>query len=116
MDDWEHITKNLELVTLPSKKPVNVILDEYWAFESVRRPRASADYDLLEETIAGLREYFDKCLGRILLYVFEREQYHEQRRQWAKEDGKSAGDVYGSEHLMRLIGTLCSRHVSCGFS
>ncbi len=33
-----------------------------------RREEGSAARDILEETMAGLREYFDKCLGRILLY------------------------------------------------
>ncbi|KAI5295133.1 Esa1p-associated factor [Ascosphaera acerosa] len=68
------------------------------------------DLDVLEEVVAGLREYFDKCLGRILLYKFERPQYHQLRKKWeAGLDGladKGPGDVYGAEHLARLLVTL----------
>lgn len=68
VDDWENVTKNQQLVPLPSEHPVNKILDEYLSHERTRRQPGSAQADILEEVIAGLREYFDKCLGKILLY------------------------------------------------
>ena len=68
MDDWENVTKNNQLVPLPHMAPVDKILADYLAFERPRREEGSAAMDILDETIAGLREYFDKCLGRILLY------------------------------------------------
>ena len=68
VDDWENVTKNQQLVPLPSAHPVNDILDEYLAQEQIRRQPGSAQADILEEVIAGLKEYFDKCLGKILLY------------------------------------------------
>ena len=108
VDDWENVTKNLQLVPLPSKTPVNDILKTYFEEERLKRTEGSAEYDVLEEVVQGLREYFDKCLGRILLYRFEREQFFEIRAQldnghkkWA---GKSVGDIYGAEHLCRLFG------------
>lgn len=68
VDDWENVTKNQQLVPLPSPHPVNSILADYLAFEKPKRIPGSAQADILEEIIAGLKEYFEKCLGRILLY------------------------------------------------
>lgn len=68
VDDWENVTKNQQLVPLPHPHPVNEILDNYLEYERPHRPADSASLDVLDETVAGLREYFDKCLGRILLY------------------------------------------------
>ncbi|SLM33405.1 histone acetylase complex subunit [Lasallia pustulata] len=110
VDDWENVTKNLSLVPLPSKHPVNEILDAYWDEEKGKRRYGSAEADLLEEVVAGVREYFEKCLGRILLYRFEREQFFEVRQLWeagtGEWEGKGAGDVYGAEHLCRLFVTM----------
>lgn len=68
VDDWENVTKNLQLVPLPAAMPVNVILNDYLQFEKPRRQAGSAQADILDEVIAGMKEYFDKCLARILLY------------------------------------------------
>ncbi|KAI9768617.1 MAG: Esa1p-associated factor [Geoglossum simile] len=110
VDDWENVTKNLQLVPLPSKTPVNDILQTYLEEEKTKRTAGSAEYELLEEVIQGLREYFEKCLGRILLYRFEREQFFEIRAQLdihGKEfAGKTIGDIYGAEHLCRLFVSL----------
>ena len=105
VDDWEHVTKNLMLVTLPSKRPANEIIDDYAEQERLKHPQGSADADLLEEFVAGLRSYFANCLGKLLLYKFEREQYADVRKKWITVDGKGPGDYYGGEHLCRLIGT-----------
>lgn len=67
VDDWENVTKNQQLVPLPSEQPVNKILDNYFEEEVNKRDSLSAQ-KILEEVVAGLKEYFDKCLGRILLY------------------------------------------------
>ncbi|MCJ1476500.1 Esa1p-associated factor [Lambiella insularis] len=108
VDDWENVTKNLLLVPLPSKTPVNLILDTYFDEEKGKRRLGSAEADLLEEVVAGVKEYFDKCLGRILLYRFEREQFYDVRSLWegavgGEWEGKGPGDVYGAEHLARLF-------------
>lgn len=68
VDDWENVTKNQQLVPLPHAHPVDDILNDYLANERPKREEGSASMDILEEVTAGLREYFDKCLGRILLY------------------------------------------------
>ncbi len=68
VDDWENVTKNTQLVPLPHSKPVTKILEDYSAYEMPKRPAGSSHADILEETLSGLKEYFDKSLGRILLY------------------------------------------------
>ncbi len=64
----------------------------------------------------GCKDYFEKCLGRILLYRFEREQYFEMTQMLNKGgewEGKNMGDVYGAEHLCRLFGRYNSRPLAC---
>lgn len=68
VDDWENVTKNQQLVPLPHAHPVEQILNDYLAYERGNRQEGSSSMDILEETMAGLKEYFEKCLGRILLY------------------------------------------------
>ena len=118
VDDWEYVTKNLSLVSLPSPTPVNTILDIYFEEEKLRRRPGSADAEILEEVVQGLKDYFDQCLSRILLYRFERQQLYEVLRalhgemkepvpeEWKALKGKKVGDVYGAEHLARLFGML----------
>lgn len=58
--------------------------------------------------IQGLKEYFNKSLGRLLLYRFEREQFFDilTQTEQATSDlaGKSMSEIYGGEHLLRLFG------------
>ncbi|KAF2017019.1 histone acetylase complex subunit [Aaosphaeria arxii CBS 175.79] len=107
VDDWENITKNLQLVQLPSTKPAGVILDEYLESQNGSRRRGSAEADILEEVVQGLKEYFNKSLGRLLLYRFEREQFFDihTRIESPTSDlsGKNLADIYGGEHLLRLF-------------
>lgn len=119
VDDWENVTKNLMLVPLPSPHPVNAIMDDYLNQEKTKRRPGSAEADVLEEVVQGVKEYFDKALGRILLYRFERDQLFDVRRWWesgkgpgGRTDLKGPGDVYGPEHLARLFGEFLLPH-SC---
>lgn len=108
VDDWESVTKNLSLVPLPSKPSANEILTSYFDEEKNKRHLGSPEADLLEEVVAGLKEYFEKCVGRILLYRFERQQYLEVynavQAGTGEYEGKGMGDIYGAEHLCRLFG------------
>ncbi len=76
----------------------------------------------MQEVVAGVKEYFDKTLGKILLYRFERQQYLEIRLKMDAGQGewenKAIGDIYGAEHLARLIGMplLCPDTVPSGLS
>ncbi|ESZ92869.1 hypothetical protein SBOR_6732 [Sclerotinia borealis F-4128] len=108
VDDWENVTKAQLLVPLPHKKSVNQILDDWLESEKPKRPIGSAQADILEEIVAGLKDYFEKSLGRILLYRFERQQYTDFRQIWDDEESeqKCASDTYGAEHLCRLLVTL----------
>jgi len=94
---------------LPAGQPVNEIIDAYFEEEKGKRRLGSPEAAILEEVISGTKEYFEKSLGKILLYRFERQQYFEVRqkleagqREW---ENKTIGDVYGAEHLARLFGT-----------
>lgn len=108
VDDWEKVTKEQKLVPMPAPTPISQFLNEYYAAESVTRRPGSADADILEEVIAGVKEYFNKALGRILLYRFERPQFYEVHKQVESGHGDHAGktlcDMYGCEHLLRLFG------------
>ncbi|KAK7707011.1 Esa1p-associated factor [Diaporthe eres] len=106
VDDWEHVTKDSQLVPLPHEQPVAKILNDYLEDEMPKREEDSAQVDILKETIAGLREYFDRALGRILLYRFERLQYSELLPQWENEKDGGPSSVYGGEHLCRLLVSL----------
>jgi mortality factor 4-like protein 1 len=82
---------------------VVAILKQYSDAEKLIRPMrpGSAEADIFEEVISGLQIYFDRCLGNILLYRFERQQYVDIRR---SNDGKEMSEIYGAEHLLRLFG------------
>ena len=109
VDDWENVTKNQQVVALPAKRSVNQILEDYSEAEKPKRT-SSADLDVLEEVIMGIKEYFDKALDKILLYRFEREQYRNLRKKWESGSGDFADkgplDIYGAEHLTRLFGMM----------
>ncbi|KAB8072890.1 MRG-domain-containing protein [Aspergillus leporis] len=107
VDDWENVTKNQQVVALPAKRSVNQILEDYAEAEKPKRT-SSADLDVLEEVIMGIKEYFDKALDKILLYRFEREQYRVLRKKLESGDFADKGplDIYGAEHLARLFATM----------
>ncbi|GFZ47221.1 Chromatin modification-related protein EAF3 [Saitozyma sp. JCM 24511] len=101
VDDWENVTKNNQLVTLPRTPNVRELLEEYRQYvQSTKKDRSTRATALLSEIISGITLYFDKALGNNLLYRFERAQYVEQRR--ANPD-KQMSEIYGAEHLLRLF-------------
>ena len=65
----------------------------------------STDYvrqdEILDEVVSGIATYFEKALGNILLYRFERHQYATLKTQ---SPDKKLSDIYGAEHLLRLFG------------
>jgi len=103
VDDWENVTKNNQLVTVPRSPTVRELLEEYRQYviatkkSQDRSARATA---LLSEIISGITLYFDKALGNNLLYRFERAQYVEQKR---ANPEKPMSEIYGAEHLLRLF-------------
>lgn len=107
VDDWENVTKHLQLPNVPSKIPANQVLDEWFAYEEKQRAPDTASIDKLKEVIDGVKIYFKNSLGKTLLYRFERFQFTDiyYRTQDPKDElaAKSMGDIYGPEHLLRLL-------------
>ncbi|KAJ3329812.1 Esa1p-associated factor [Blyttiomyces sp. JEL0837] len=100
VDDWENITKNQKLVSLPRKPTVMDILKLYREHCMKNVEGDSRQEDILNEITEGLKVYFNKALGNLLLYRFERQQYVELRK---KFPDKVLADIYGAEHLLRLF-------------
>ena len=100
---------------LPRNPNVVDILQAYSAAEKSARPKrpGSAEADIFEEVISGIQVYFDRCLGNILLYRFERQQYVDIRR---SNDGKEMSEIYGAEHLLRLFGISNDMRLELMFS
>lgn len=106
VDDWERVTKNGAVIRLPAPKPVRQILQEWRDEEAPKRVEMRIDVDVLDEVIAGILEYFDTMLDKLLLYRYERPQYRLFRKKFGNTpDGKGPVDVYGAEHLIRLFST-----------
>ncbi|KAI9353364.1 MRG-domain-containing protein [Zopfochytrium polystomum] len=105
VDDWENITKNEKLVKLPRSPTVNQILDQYKESAMKRIKSDSRQEDILMEVLNGVRLYFNKGVGNVLLYRFERPQYNDLRK---KSPDVEMADVYGPEHLLRLFVQLPS--------
>lgn len=109
VDDWEYITKDHKLVPLPRKPSVRDILVAYakehlgesdYESASAEGLEISGEKQVLKEFLSGLQLYFNRSLGSLLLYRFERQQYFEIRRDTADFEPVS---VYGAEHLLRLF-------------
>ncbi|KAJ5369805.1 Chromatin modification-related protein eaf3 [Penicillium cataractarum] len=107
VDDWERVTKNGAVIRLPAPKPVRQILQEWRDEEAPKRLESRIDVDVLDEVNAGILEYFDTMLDKLLLYRYERPQYRMFRKKFANTPGgKGPVDVYGAEHLIRLFSLL----------
>ncbi|KAJ2759329.1 Esa1p-associated factor, partial [Coemansia sp. BCRC 34490] len=106
VDDWERVTKDKLLVPLPRNPTVAQMLVQYQEHRRTikdkdkRRSGKRDDDEVVDEIVDGLRIYFDKALGNILLYRFERYQYKQMRE---KYPDKQASEIYGPEHLLRLF-------------
>jgi len=137
VDDWEAITRHGQLVSLPRSPCVDDILLEFKEYV-LELPEADAPSDVedkLPEVLIGLKQYFDTCvhqqqcpdikllttlpssaLGAKLLYRFERAQYADVRRRFIEspdlppEQRKSESQIYGAEHLVRLISKCFCAH------
>jgi len=113
VDDWEAVTKNNQLVTVPRTPTVVEILEEFGDYAKSGKCPNLREADLVTSTImSGLQVYFDKSLGANLLYRFERPQYAEIRKQYitgpkviiGQEKDMSA--IYGAEHFLRMLVSL----------
>jgi len=96
VDDWEYITKQQMLVSLPRSPTVADVLDEYYTKKTEKKEDGG-----LKEVIEGLKVYFDMALGKMLLYRFERQQYVDVQKK--NTENKKMSEIYGTEHLLRLF-------------
>ena len=80
------------MIKLPKSVTVNSILRNL--VDSVEEQHKSIINDQVSEMI----ELFEKCLGTMLLYKFERLQYIELLKL-----NKKISEIYGIEHLLRFI-------------
>ncbi|KAJ3874595.1 MRG-domain-containing protein [Lentinula edodes] len=114
VDDWEAVTKNHQLVTLPRSPTVRQILNQFE--DHVKSTTTSLPTPaLLTHTIcSGLQIYFDRSCGMSLLYRFERYQYAEVRKKYItgpqvkieESSDIEMSSIYGGEHLLRMLVSL----------
>ena len=102
VDDWEYVTKDRKLIHIPSKHPIDDILQEFHSQRS-ERLESLVEQSQLSEFLAGLRLYFNTSLGKLLLYRLERIQFSEVLE---KHKNKPLTSVYGIIHLLRLVTLL----------
>lgn len=104
IDDWQFITRDRKLVSLPSQYPITSILEDY---KNYRLPNLDlAQQNTLDEIITGLTIYFDKSLSLILLYKYENLQYLQLLNNNIVNSDVHPSKVYGVEHLLRLLTSL----------
>ncbi|KNC50156.1 uncharacterized protein AMSG_11961 [Thecamonas trahens ATCC 50062] len=100
LSDAEFVTKEKKLVSLPRTPTVSSVLRSFLDALGV------TGLDPRIAIIDGLRSLFNLALPLRLLYRFERLQFIESVRDGANTP--DAADVYGAEHLLRLIVRLPS--------
>ncbi|ODV61437.1 Eaf3p [Ascoidea rubescens DSM 1968] len=105
VDDWENITKNHYLVDVPKNPSIMQILKNYEEVTLPSKNNQTIEIDILREVLSGINLYFDRSLGSILLYRFERTQFAELSKDEKNKD-KRLCEIYGVEHLLRLFVSL----------
>jgi len=100
--DWDNIVNKKRLFNIPAKVTVTNIIDQYISHLNTTPALLDSPVkqSLAVEVMRGFGDYFNVSLGSQLLYSFERYQY--------KQDCENAGavqpcDLYGSQHLLRLM-------------
>ncbi|KAJ7034745.1 MRG-domain-containing protein [Mycena alexandri] len=113
VDDWETVTKDNKLVTLPRSPTVEQLLKEFEAYlKETKPPHLKDPVGLTPTVVSGLQVYFDRSLANHLLYRFERPQYTDIRSQYITGQKviigqeKEMSEIYGAEHLLRMLVTL----------
>ena len=106
-DDWDFITRQKMLVSLPCKMTVDSILDDYtnYKLSKEKEKENNTQKDAILELTAGVRDYFNVMLGTQLLYKFERIQYGEIL---SEHPDTPMCKIYGVMHLVRLFTKLGS--------
>ena len=104
VDDWDLITRQKLLYSLPAKVTIEEVLNSY-----VEKHKSSVEKSsTIQELVSGIIEYFNVMLGPQLLYRFERNQHSELMSQ---NPTLTMTQMYGFPHLLRLfvkVGTILS--------
>lgn len=98
VDDWDLITRQKMLVSLPCKMSVDDIIEDYIKTKTAKT--SFVNKDPMIETMSGCKDYFNVMLGTQLLYKFERPQYGEIK---AELPDKPMSSIYGPIHFLRLF-------------
>ncbi|KAJ3260097.1 Esa1p-associated factor [Boothiomyces macroporosus] len=102
VEDWEQVTKNQKLLPLPAETSAIQILDNFFThYKENGKRKKDGQEDSMQQVVEGLKVYFEKALGSILLYRNERQQYIQIQK---NHPDKSIGEIYGVHHLLRLFG------------
>lgn len=105
VDDWELVTKDKRICTLPSKVSIHQLLNTYKT--QTTKHMSLSEQCQLNEFVSGLVDYFEDALSRLLLYRLERLQYEILLKQYKdKNESLIKCEVYGPLHLLRLISIL----------
>ena len=97
VDDWEYVTKDKMLISLPRKRTVSAVLEEFCQSKA----KGGAIHPSWREVADGVRGYFNEAVRAVLLYRPEMDQLEALQR-----NGKlpaELADLYGPEHLLRLF-------------
>uniref|UniRef100_D8PXC1 Chromatin modification-related protein EAF3 n=1 Tax=Schizophyllum commune (strain H4-8 / FGSC 9210) TaxID=578458 RepID=D8PXC1_SCHCM len=113
VDDWENVQKKQLIIKMPCTPNVDEILHEFQTYlETEPLDESLCDPKVYASIITGgikVEVYFEKAIGRNLLYPPERAQYSGWRTQFktgqhvTPETTKDMSEAYGAMHLLRLM-------------
>jgi len=93
----EMIQEN-KLVSLPKAMPVRKIVQDFLVTSLAQVEGFPTDE--VSAAVVGMQDIFDRCLGKTLLYKFERKQYGNLLE---KHSGQAPSEIYGAEHFLRFF-------------
>lgn len=102
VDDWENITREKMIVTLPSRYPVSTILMEYLEYVKTKDVTLE-EISVTKIILQSLELYFNRSMGLFLLYRYERYQYLNFLKEKKVTTKNPHSETYGVEHLLRLL-------------